>query len=118
SHREQIGPDDGRELQDRIAEQVAGERARDELVDEPAGGDDEDRGEERDLGEADGRRRVRRRGIDGGVLRPRGTYPCTAAATIRPIAMHIEPTTIASARFFLSQISSHSRYGVILSNRM
>src|SRR5258706_13022594 len=42
-------------------------------------------------------------------------YPCTAAATINPIAMHIEPTTIASATFFFSTISPHRSYGVILS---
>ena len=101
AHREQIDADDGGELEDRIAEQVAGERAGGELVDEPAGGDDEDRGEKRDLGRADrGGRRPDARGL---------THPCTAAATIMPIAMHIEPTTMARARFFFSMISSHRR---------
>src|ERR1019366_6703800 len=103
THREQVRADDGRELQDRIAEQVAGERARGELVDEPAGGDDEDRGEKRDLGRAD---RIRMR-FRGGRNRQRITHPCTAAATIMPMAMAIAATTIASAVFFLCTISSH-----------
>ena len=50
AHREQVGADDGGELQDRVAQQVAGERAGDELVDQPAGRDDEDRGQQRDVG--------------------------------------------------------------------
>ncbi len=99
AHGEQVGADDGRELEDRVAEQVAGERAGGELVDQPAGGDDEDRGEERDLGRADrGRRRLDARSL---------THPCTAAATIMPMAIAVAPTTIASATFFFSTISSH-----------
>ena len=47
-HRKQIAADDGRELQDAVAEQVAGERARDQLVDEPAGRDEQDRDEQQD----------------------------------------------------------------------
>ena len=42
-HRRQVEPDDEGELRDRVPEEVARERARHELVDEPAGGDDEDR---------------------------------------------------------------------------
>src|SRR4029077_4196253 len=87
-----------------------------ELVNEAAGGDDEDRGEERDLGGTDRTRRRPRAGC--GRVGRRITHPWTAAATIRPIAMHIEPTTIASARFFFSTISSHRWYGVSLSTRM
>ena len=104
-HREQIGANDGRELQDRVAEQIARERARGELVDEPARGDDEDRDEEGDRGRPDRRRRRERRLCGGAAIRHRITHPCTAAATIRPTAMHIEPRTIASATFFLSTIS-------------
>jgi hypothetical protein len=33
--------------------------------------------------------------------------PWTAAATIIPIAMHMLPTTMASATFFFSMISAH-----------
>ena len=47
AHRREVGPDHDRELGDRVAEEVARRRAGDELVDEPARGDDEDRGEER-----------------------------------------------------------------------
>ena len=39
AHREQIRADDRGELRDAVAQQVAGQRARDQLVDEPAGGD-------------------------------------------------------------------------------
>ena len=37
----------------------------------------------------------------------RGGQPCTAAETISPIAMHMAPTTMASAVFFFSMISAH-----------
>ena len=62
AHREQVGADDGAELQHRVAEQVAGQRAGGQFVEQPAGGDDEHRGEQRDLGGRDaagGRRRSR-----------------------------------------------------------
>ena len=42
AHREQIRPDDGRELQNAVAEQIAGERSGDQLINEPAGGDQQD----------------------------------------------------------------------------
>ena len=42
AHRRQVHPDDEGELRDRVPEEVAREGARHELVDEPAGGDDED----------------------------------------------------------------------------
>ena len=54
-----------------------------------------------------------RAGVRG---RPRGMlnfvanqvhYPWIAAETISPIEMHIDATTIASAMFFFSTISSH-----------
>ncbi len=38
----EVDADDGGELRDRVAEHVARQRARHQLVDEPAGGDDED----------------------------------------------------------------------------
>ena len=110
AHREQVGADDGGELQDRVAQQVARQRAGRELVDQPAGGDDEDRGQQRDLGRA--RAPDRASAAAGASAAARSTaqsphQPCTAAATIMPIAMHIAPTTIASAMFFFSTISSH-----------
>jgi hypothetical protein len=43
AHRKEIGADHGRELHHRIAEQIARQRAGDQLVGEPAGGDDENR---------------------------------------------------------------------------
>ena len=46
AHGEQVAADDGRELKDAVAEQIAGQRAGDQLIDQPAGGDQED-GEER-----------------------------------------------------------------------
>ncbi len=49
AHREQIGADDGGKLGDRVAEQIRGECAGDQLIGEPAGGDDKDRGEQRQL---------------------------------------------------------------------
>ena len=49
AHGEEVHPDHQRELGDAVAEQVAGHRARDQLVDEPAGGDHEHRGEEQRL---------------------------------------------------------------------
>src|SRR5262249_33541501 len=42
THREEVDADDGRELKDRVAEQVAGRGARKQLVDQAAGGDDQD----------------------------------------------------------------------------
>ena len=48
AHGEQVAADDGGKLQDAVAEQVAGERTGDQLVDEPAGGDEEDREKEDD----------------------------------------------------------------------
>ena len=47
-HRKQVTTDDCRKLKHAIAQKVAGERARDELVDEPAGGNQQDRDEKRD----------------------------------------------------------------------
>jgi hypothetical protein len=64
-HREQVGADDSGELQDRVAEQVARERARGKLVDQPAGGHDEHRCEQRHLG---GAHRQGRRGRGGARL--------------------------------------------------
>jgi hypothetical protein len=49
AHGEQVGADHRRELGHRVAEQVAGQRAGDEFVGQPAGGDDEDRGQQRTL---------------------------------------------------------------------
>ena len=46
AHGEEIDADDGGELRDGIAEQIAGERAGDQLVDQPAGRDREDGREE------------------------------------------------------------------------
>jgi dephospho-CoA kinase len=46
-------------------------------------------------------RRARRALADG------RTQPCTAAETISPMAMHMLPTTMASAMFFFSMISAH-----------
>src|SRR5581483_7855124 len=46
-HGKQVAADDGRELKHTIAEQIAGERARYQFVDEPAGGDQQDRNEEK-----------------------------------------------------------------------
>jgi hypothetical protein len=43
SHGEEIRPDHRGELRHAVAEQIAGERAGDELVDQPARGDEEDR---------------------------------------------------------------------------
>jgi hypothetical protein len=34
--------------------------------------------------------------------------PCMAAATIWPMAMHMDPTTMPRATFFFSMISVHS----------
>ncbi len=42
AHGEQVGADDGGELQDAIAQQVAGKRAGDQLIDQTAGGDQKD----------------------------------------------------------------------------
>ena len=47
-HREQVGADDGRELEDAVANQVARHRAGDQLVDQPARGNEQDREEQRD----------------------------------------------------------------------
>ena len=47
-HREQIGADDGGELQDAVAEQIARQRAGDELIDQPARRDEKDREKEND----------------------------------------------------------------------
>src|ERR1700687_2616212 len=44
-HREQVTANDRGKLKNAVAEKVAGERSRDELVDEPAGGDQQDRDE-------------------------------------------------------------------------
>ena len=44
-HGKQVAADDRGELKNAVAEKIAGERARDELVDEPAGGDQQDRDE-------------------------------------------------------------------------
>ena len=46
AHGEQVAADDGGELEDAVAEQIAGQRAGDQLVDQPAGGDQEDGDEE------------------------------------------------------------------------
>src|SRR5215467_13582787 len=51
SHREQIRANDGGELEDAVAEQVACESAGDQLINEPAGGDQED-GEKKYDGQA------------------------------------------------------------------
>mmetsp|Transcript_6193 Transcript_6193/g.24988 ORF Transcript_6193/g.24988 Transcript_6193/m.24988 type:complete len:300 (-) Transcript_6193:3283-4182(-) len=70
AHREEIHTDDGGELQHRVAEQVAGERARRQLVDQAAGGDDENAGEQQQLGQAGAgwSQRLRRaRGLRRGV---------------------------------------------------
>jgi hypothetical protein len=48
AHGKQVAADDGGKLKNAIAEQVAGERPRDELVDEPAGGDQQNRDEKQD----------------------------------------------------------------------
>jgi hypothetical protein len=45
AHGKQVGADDRRELGDRVAQQVAGQRAGDQFVDQPAAGDDQ-RGEQ------------------------------------------------------------------------
>ena len=46
-HGEQVAADDGGELKNAIAEKIACERPRDELVDEPAGGNQQDSYEEK-----------------------------------------------------------------------
>ena len=51
AHGEQVDADDGGELQHRVAEQVAGQRAGGQLVDQAAGRDDEDAGEQQQLGQ-------------------------------------------------------------------
>jgi hypothetical protein len=42
AHRKQVAADDGGELQHRVAQQIAGQRAGDQLIRQPAGGDHED----------------------------------------------------------------------------
>jgi hypothetical protein len=42
SHGEEVTPDDGGKLEDAVADQVTGQRPRDELVNQAAGGDQED----------------------------------------------------------------------------
>ena len=56
AEREQVDADDGAELQHRIAEQPTRQRARRQLVEQAAGGDDEDRGQQGHLGRRDARR--------------------------------------------------------------
>jgi hypothetical protein len=46
AHREEIRADDGGELRDAVAEQIAGQRAGHELVDQPARRDEENRRQE------------------------------------------------------------------------
>ena len=108
AHGEQVGADDRGELQHRVAQQVAGERAGAQLVDQAARGDDEDRGEQGQLAGPDARR------VAG--IRPH--QPWIAAAMIMPSAMNKAPTTIASATFFSSTSWCHRWYGVSLSMRM
>ena len=48
AHGEEVGADDGAELQHRVAEQVGAQRGRAQLVDQPAGRDHEDAGEQGD----------------------------------------------------------------------
>ena len=45
AHREQVTADDGGELKNPIAEQVTGQRAGDQFIDQPAGGDQKNREE-------------------------------------------------------------------------
>ena len=46
SHGEEVAADDGGELEDAVADQVTGQGPRDEFVNQPAGGDQEDGYEE------------------------------------------------------------------------
>ena len=50
AHREQIGADDCGELRDAVAQQIGGERAGEQLVDQATGRDDEGRREQRPAG--------------------------------------------------------------------
>jgi len=57
AHREQVGADDRGELEDAVADQIARHRAGDQLVDEPARGDEQDREKQRDRHGLSGPRR-------------------------------------------------------------
>jgi len=90
----------------RVAEQVAREGARRELVDQAAGRDDEDRRQQRDLARPDAKR------AGAGLRSWNGRHGSDrvqwiAAATMSPMAIAMAPTTIASAVFFFSTISDH-----------
>ena len=63
AHGEQIGADDGGELQHRVAQHVRRQRPRRQLVQQAAGGDDEDAGEQGDVDGA-GARQGYGRGCD------------------------------------------------------
>ena len=65
-HGEQVGADHGGELGDAVAQQVAGEGPGQQFVDQPAGGDDQDRDQQDDRkrgGGLRGTRLARRRGM-------------------------------------------------------
>ena len=67
-HREQVDPDDRRELCHAVAQEVAGNGAGQQLVDQPAGGDGEDRHEERASLDAGAVRRGCSRVVHGATI--------------------------------------------------
>src|SRR5579864_6782594 len=83
THGEEIAADDSGKLENAVADQVAGQRARNQFVDQAAGGDEED-GDEQQQGH----------GLCQGNC---WSYPCTAAAMIRQRPMESDPIRIASA---------------------
>ncbi|MNS62532.1 hypothetical protein D3C72_955970 [compost metagenome] len=100
AHGEQVGADDGAELQHRVAEQVGAQRGCAQFIDEAAGRDDEHAGEQRDL---HGLRPPRIRGARGQGR----VAQWIAAATMTLMPRHMAATTSASALFCFSTISPH-----------
>ena len=64
AHREQVAADDRGELQDAVAEQIARERAGDQLIDQPASGDQKDGDEQRSRHDSASGRALMHRGGD------------------------------------------------------
>ena len=93
AHRKQVAADDGGKLQHRVAQQITGQCTGGQFIHQPAGGDDEDRGQQGQLGGRDRRGRAcgswyvsgvgsgARSGVGGnnGLHRPRVTQALIAA---------------------------------------
>ena len=90
AHREQVDADDRRELRDAVAEEIAGDGAREQLVDETAGGDGEDRDQEDAGPRADGGARRGLRAVEG-VFRGGHTLTIPRPARYAPFRVSEPP---------------------------